>query len=337
MAKQGNQVPPTLTVEQAAAICGGLLPIADQIFGYAEELRRAGFRAFVPRLTFLESFCVDAAELDLHRRCVVETAREKLGRPWPMSLEKLPVYESPFLHQLREERDRLNGCPEDELTRRYSVGEAVWRRHIDPAERRKAYTEVTDREAYTQRWEAMLNERADRLREEATSCANELVEGLPFGESGRYTLFRTVMERDAAPLGFKYDQSRSRRDYPLFSCPLNRDWALCWAIENKHGFIGPRQGHFEPMLEVRSQRLRGKVNDAEPGEVPLISYQHVVTGFGNAYWQFYSFAELSRSISAHLFLFGLMKPIIEASLSRVLGGSPTLPRPASPSSPPPSH
>jgi hypothetical protein len=47
---------PKLSFDQANAICREFLPIGDQVFDYMARLRAAGFKAFMPRHAFIESF-----------------------------------------------------------------------------------------------------------------------------------------------------------------------------------------------------------------------------------------------------------------------------------------
>src|ERR671925_472813 len=97
---------PKLSFEQANAICRSFVPIGDEIFNYMARLREAGFEAFLPRYEFIKSFAQSSDELDLHRPCQVEHAKEWLGRlVMRMTDEELKhIYFSPFLQKLREER-----------------------------------------------------------------------------------------------------------------------------------------------------------------------------------------------------------------------------------------
>jgi hypothetical protein len=127
------------------------------------------------------------------------------------------------------------------------------------------------------------------------------------------------MERDADSLGFHYDDERSRRNYPVFSKAIVPGWDLCWALEESESyFFIPFEGRFEPQLELRSNKLRGRPTRVEPGELLFIRYYSVVPGFSNGYWRFLSLDDLETAIKAHLCLYRLMAPIIEGSIERVL-------------------
>src|SRR4051812_19068533 len=108
-----------LSFNLANAICQEFLPIGDEAFSYMGRLTEAGFRAFLPRQEFIESFAETADEVEIHRRCVAETAKEQLGQPTPILIfddDFKQLYFSPFLQGLREQRDQVNGCPVRELS-----------------------------------------------------------------------------------------------------------------------------------------------------------------------------------------------------------------------------
>ena len=229
-----------LSFQQANAICREFLPIGEQVFSYMAQLSKDGFQAFLPRSEFIESFAETAEELELHRRCVVETAKEQLCQPTPILIfdeDLKDFYFSPFLQQLREQRDRDNGCSERELGNHFNGGEAVWRREIDPCRRRLVQDRVNQRAAHEARFVAIIESERRALEHETECFATAHSKNVgAFDESGRYALFSAVMDRDAGPLGFHYDQSKSRRNYPVFSKAITEDWHLCWAIEDPRFF-----------------------------------------------------------------------------------------------------
>jgi hypothetical protein len=143
-----------LSFQQADAICREFLPIGDQVFDYMKRLREAGFEAFLPRQRFIESFAANPHELEIHRQCVVESAKENLARPQPIRMDDAEfkqIYRSPFLQRLREERDKANGVPERKLSTRYPGGEAAWRLEFDPCRRGLVQDHVNDRELHEAR------------------------------------------------------------------------------------------------------------------------------------------------------------------------------------------
>jgi hypothetical protein len=314
---------PKLSFEDANAICREFVPIGDQVFDYMARLREAGFEAFIPRQCFIESFAANPEELDIHRRCVVETAKERLGRPSRMRIyddDLKHVYTSPFLQRLREERDRTNDVPVHQLSTRYPGGESAWRHHVDPCQRRLVRDRIDNRETHEARFATMLEEERRALEDETARHATGLGK-LPhtFDNKGRYVFFAAVMERDAAPLGFRFDKAKSRPNYPIFSKAITDDWHLCWVIEEARAYFHtPLEGRYEPCLELRSRALRGTLAKVESGEFLLIQYAAIVPGFFNGYWKFFSLDELETAIRAHLHLYSLMAPIIEGGIKKVL-------------------
>ena len=172
-----------------------------------------------------------------------------------------------------------------------------------------------NRKAYEQRLAAMLREERGRLEQEALLFAGGDEFGPLIEKKSRYTCFNAVMTREAASLGFHFDRQSSTAAFPCFSKPLTADWQLSWGIEDPGMFhIAPTYGDYDPFLVLRNKRLKGAAYGARLGEFVRIRYQHIVPGFSNAYWKFFSLAAL-----AHLFLYGLMAPLIEDGIKQVLG------------------
>lgn len=146
----------TLSVERVNTICAQLLPIADRIIDYMDQLEDAGFGAFVPYRDFVSSFGTSQEDQELHRLCLIEGAKNRLARPMPLAMIRAygkHFYFSPLVRELLDERDQQNGVPEEELSSRYP-GE-IWRGEVDPCERRKVLKRATERESYESAWESM--------------------------------------------------------------------------------------------------------------------------------------------------------------------------------------
>jgi len=314
---------PALTFTQANAICRGLIVIGDQIFDYMKKLQEATFEAFVPWIEFVESFAETQEELDIHRRCVIEEAKELMGRPSRMKIfddDLNELYFSPFLQKLREERDRANGVPVQRLSEKFRDGQSVWRREVDPCRRRLVYDEVNNRIAHETKRIALKDEQTQRLDAEVRSYATGLGR-LPhtFDSKGRYAFFSAVMDRELAALGFRHDKAMSSPFYPIFSKSINDEWCLCWAIEDRLPFAADNfEGRFDPCLEIRSRRLR-TLSKVKSGQFILLQYSRTVPGFCTSYWTFHDLDELERVIKAHVCLYRLMAPTIESAVDEVLG------------------
>jgi hypothetical protein len=316
---------PKLSVEQTTKICRALVAIGDEAFRYADRLNDAGYHAFSPRWKFAESFCATQEESELHRKCVIEEAKYLVGWPWPplharwTEEERTALYASPLFARLRAERDKENGVPESELARRYPT-ESGWRREIDPCRRRRALEEVNARSVYDERWTSMLEEERRLFEQEVAQHSSKLARAHTFDEAGRYAFFAAAMERDATPLGFRYDKPKSQLNYPVFSKMIARDWDICCSLEEPRMFFrNPFEGRFTPFLALRGRTLRGRADNAQPGEFLQIRYAGVVPGFFGAYMTYHGLDELETMIKAHLCLYGLMAPIIEGGLKEAFG------------------
>lgn len=323
--KEIDQDRPRLNFDQADALCRSFVPIGDALFDIMGQLEAAGFAAWRPRYEFVKSFG-DPEDIEVHRRYLVEMAKIRLATPdpWRFSEAELTrVYSSSsaIFRQLKDTRDRLNGVPEDELSRRYGGAGAAWRRPLDPCERKQIFASIHDKETYDGLWHAMLDERRRWFEEEVERHATDLCRAYTFDKDGRYGLFTAVMERDAAAFGFRYDKPKARPYCPVFSKPVSEHWDLCWAIEEWKPFFSqfsPLEGRFVPYLELRGRNVRGRIGTAEMGEFLFIRFDHVVPGFSDAYWKFYGLDELETMIKARLCLYGLVAPVIEGELRKAL-------------------
>lgn len=309
---------PKLTFVQANLICSQLLSIGDEAPGIMEQLRLSGFKAFDPYNRFVESFCDSQEELLIHHRYIVEWAKERLGQPTPISIPDMDlVYFSPFLKSLRSEREKNNGVPVDQLSSHFSGGECAWRYQIDPCERRKVYSEVNHKDLYEMQRNIMLQQQRQQLEIEVRHHSTALSERYAFDKEGRYSLFNAVMYQSTHSTGLQFDKSRSRSAYPVFTKPINDNWDLCLVIEEPRFFNwSASEGDFSPFLEVRSKKLRGKLNKAEPGEFLNLRYCEIVPGFFSAYRKFCSLAELETIIKAHLCLYETITPALEKGLQQ---------------------
>lgn len=323
MAKRDGIPHPKLSIQESDAICREFVPIGDQIFRCIDALKSGGFSAFVPSYEFGRSFCRSKEDLEIHNRCLVEKAKNLLGRPWPLGVahsEDFILHESPYIKQLSDARDRENGVPLRELDARYP-GE-IWRHEIDPCERRRAYASIREREPYGERAQSVVEEQKHRFESEVAHHATGLARNHTFDQQGRYAFFTKVMERDAAALGFHHEKSKSSPRCPIFSKPVSEPWDLCLAIEEpKIFFWNPFEGSLDPCLELRHRRLRGSIDHARSGEFLGIRYQRTIPGFVTAYRTFFDLDQLETAVRAHLYLYGLMAPIIEGGIKKVLGAT----------------
>jgi hypothetical protein len=315
---------PTLTFFQANDLCRRLVPIGDAIWKYAEQLRADGYCAFDARNDFVESFG-GPDEVELHRLCAVEEAKLRLGQPWPMKFspdERRLRYSSVFLDELYRRRDVENGCTVSELDAKYPGVEAVWRREVDPCRRNALRLEIYDRPKYLLRWNTCIERERHMIETEAHVQSPVRADQSAFEMEDRFATFREVMERASASPGFCYDKQKSRDEFPVFSKHLIEGWDLSWTLQEIDMFaLTPIEGCFSPKLDLRGANLRGDSDNARTREFLVFRYQHIVPGFGAAYWKFRNLSELERGINAHMYLYRLMSPILESSVTNMSFGA----------------
>jgi hypothetical protein len=308
-----------LTGAEAAAICKEFVPIGEEVFGYVEKLEDLGFSAFRPAMTLTDSCCQSTEELELHRKCTIESAKISLGRPWPFKAskgDKARFYASPFLDELKRKRDEDLGIPMKDFMLKYP--EDVWRLELDPCKRRCLQSSLRSDPTYLAREEQASQARIAILSEETARHIGYRREdvAVPFEHQ---TVLEAAMQRELLPLGFKYDAVQSRADYPVFSKAVGRGWALSWALDDSRSFSsGPTSGHCNLLLQLRSPGVKRTVERARTGGLLIIRHGRVVPGF-QAYSQFSSFSELELVARAHLTFYRLIAPIIEHGAQKFLG------------------
>jgi hypothetical protein len=324
MSKGTTPPRPKLSFEQANAVCWGLLPIGNALFDIMNRLREAGFAAWLPFHEFFESFVENPEELEVHRNCVAELAKDSLARLRSFRVneeQRGRLYFSPFIQNLRDERDKMNGVSDNELSSIYSWEEVAWRREIDPSQRRRVLASFNDKKMYDTLWNAASEMHRSRFKGEVTRHASGLSRAYAFDEEGRYAFLSAVMEREAAPFGFKVGKLRSRVNSPVFWKQVTEHWGFLWIFEDPDNifFFNLFEGRFRPTLKIGNVALRHSEN-AESGELLTIRYQGIIPGFYNAYLTYLNLDELETIIKAHLCLYGLMAPILEKALKTAFCG-----------------
>ena len=111
----------------------------------------------------------------------------------------------------------------------------------------------------------------------------------------RYEFFRAIMERDARPLGFDYDDAASSVHQYIFSKQITENWKLCLTVEQtRQFFLARTEGNIELELQMRNNSLSGSTERSKYGESITIQYQKVVPGFLRGYWEFILWMSLKR-------------------------------------------
>src|SRR5262249_50164414 len=159
-------------------------------------LSEAGFHAFLPRHYYIESFAESLEELEVHRRCVIEEAKNCLGWPDPFRLsndEQKQVYRSIYLQKLQAKLDEDNGVARPDLEKRYPLKEAAWRIQYDPCLRRRVLAENNDAKSADLRFSIMIDKEREAFESEVAGHATGLGR-VPhtFDESGRFAFLSAV-------------------------------------------------------------------------------------------------------------------------------------------------
>lgn len=316
-----------ITAREGDRLCRNWIKIGETVFDLVEQLPKRGFAAFLPEMRFNESFCEGSAEHDLWKQCVVERAKERLGRPWPLRKdfkEPASFYRSPLLLKLEEERDLENGVPVGKLPVTHP-GE-IWRIQVEPGAQRQARASMEKGAWFRAQAQAVEEERATLVLAEmrASSRAHERVNELSgFDEQHRYQCFLDVSTEVLVTYGFKPDKRRSRAHYPVLTKELTDEWDICWVPGEHTMFAGILdKGHFSPRIELRHRRFAARVsnvllpsdNGQHEGKFLFVRYQDIVPGFSRAYWLFTSLPVLAHHIRAHLELYGLIAPTLEQAV-----------------------
>ena len=296
----------SLSFDQASTICEEFAPIGDLVFHHMRALADDGFEAFVPINEFIELFAADAEELELHKKCVVELAKDDLTRPQPIPIfDDSKVMKSPFILELKERYAAEHNEP----------AKYVDRTKIDPCLRRSDQLARSDPDAWQRRWDGARAARKDHVTSEVRRHGSGLARKRALGMLDRAGFYRLAMERDASALGLKLKRNR-RLQMPIFSRPLNENWEVSFVVEEQGLFFqSPFSGSLDMSLEIRCASWRK--DNVQPGKLLHIQYQRGVPGFFGGYNEFESLDELEVLIKAHLRLYELMSPILERGFSRV--------------------
>jgi hypothetical protein len=310
-----------ITAREADRLCRNWIKIGETALALVEQLPKRGFSAFMPLMRFDESFCEGAAEHELYKQCVVEHAKEQLGRPWPIRAnfeEPVSYYRSPLLLELEQQRDRENGVSGKDLRATYP--NELWRTRLEPWARRQLQASLTRSAWFDAQVQPFEQERAALVLAEirASGRAQELVNDLArYDEQHRYQCFLDVSKETLAPCGFKPDMRRGRASYPVLSKELTDEWDICWVVGDDPLFATVLdKGFVAPRIELRHRGLVTRViNKPEhQGKFLIVRYQDLVPRFASAYFQFTSLPILDHCIRAHLELYKLIGPTLEQAV-----------------------
>jgi hypothetical protein len=312
----GVSVPATLTFVQADTVFRPLAQIAEHIDDYITYLTDHGFEAFRPGMAFVESFCNSREQLDVHQRCIVETAKIVLAIPRPMAAtreEKSKFFRSEYLNALAQERDRANGVPLSELASTFPAD--AWRTEVDPCRANQVYQSIKQQQAFEVKEREARRQSFQLLALEATRHSTSIDSTAIFDADTRFSVYGSVMSSAGKAVGFAHDQGKSYDEYPIFSKPLTPNWDLCWTIEDVAAFTFARdQAVMRLNVELRARKLKGPIRRAKNGEAFGIQLARIVPSFGWAYNFCRNLQELETAIKAHWCLYEAISERLESTL-----------------------
>jgi hypothetical protein len=275
--------------------------MGERFYEVAHALEAAGFTSFAPWLRFTESFCA-SSDLELHRQCTIETAKELIGNPHghtPLDSPRPGGYCSSLLERLREDRFRQTGMTFATRDMRHP-----WLLELDPCRKARLLLEFTDRASFNQK-------RAPFESLVAQARASELdVNGLgvhklfSFDTEDRLRLGMHLISQELEPLGFALNKRLSSKQRPVFSKPVGPDHLITWFLDSAP-FLSPWAAELEVFCEMRSVRDR-KISVSGRGSAILIPYQFVGPlsyVHGSCYRTAKTTQELAVNLKAHLFVY----------------------------------
>jgi hypothetical protein len=212
--------------------------------------------------------------------------------------------------------DAENGCSASELATKYPGVDMLWRREIDPCRRNMVRFEFSQRLQYQRRVVEFEERQQLMIEAEIQAHLSTDADQAAFEMEDRFYRYQGVMNDVCVALGFRYDPQKSRDEFPVFSKQPIDGWDLCWTLQHTDTFaLTPKLGCFAPNLDLRGANLAGDVDKARSREFLCFRYQSIVPGFDRAYWKFRNLVELEWAIRAHLTLYELIMPILEASVA----------------------
>lgn len=305
-----------ISFEVANCICRALLPLGDEAWTLTQQATDRGFRAYTPYNEFVESFG-DADDIELHRICIKESIKAKLGRPWPFRLtasQASQVYFSKIISDLRNNLYEMHGVKsEREMNAKYPNN--IEFNIVDPCERKKILSARANGVDFELRREAIYNRVGEIVAAEEKREAKYAINMSSFNERRRLGFLKTLLSEHARPFGFDYSRLQSKSTYLVFSKPVAENWSLCIVLEGANNINrNALSGLYEPKLMLRHNSIKGDPDRDSLERFLTFDYASVIFGFSSSYWKFHDFEELELHIAAHLFLYGLCHEVIERAV-----------------------
>lgn len=314
----------SLSFEAQTELLSSLVPLGEGFVDRAEQMTAAGFASFEPLMTFQESFCSSPEDRTVHRRYMVELAKERLGNPPPyphLRDEWASGYRSPFLTELRQARARAGNSFET-----YDKSKP-WLSELSPCRFAEMQLNYTDPAEYDRRKRPFLEEQRRLRFREVDVHATELSSRFGPEKSDRLRLCRAVVAETYGRYGFQHDVARSTSACLVFSKPMVSIWSLCWVVDGTRLLrpIGTRPqdqiGFLDIFLELRDPEVKGlSDNSRHQSRFLRIPYNYAapVDGLEWGYSRYETLPELETLIRANSFVYGMLNEFLERELLRAL-------------------
>lgn len=327
-----NQNVQKLTHEMGIEILKGMFSLCDRRAELFTRCEASGFSAFAPRNEFEESFCKCPTDASIHERAERESAKQSLTNsaiilPAPAGQIKRR-YSSPFIEELKQQRDETNGCSESEITKNFPSDQHFIRRQYDPCLRAKAIEQQQNESDYQKKWQMVIDRQWEYFEHEARDHSSGLGNSWEVSADDRSAFVVEVAQKYGAELGFSAGKAKRAKRKPAICKVLSQDWNLWWIVSDTSTFAySPfirrsnrnEQSVLESHLLLCSSHLRGDIlKNAKPGDYLPITYKLAVPAFIVAYRTFYDYDELELIVKADFLLLSLVLPTIENAIAETL-------------------
>lgn len=225
-------------------------------------------------------------------------------------------YHSDYIAGLRAKRDARLGKGFWEASKDETI--RFWELEVSPCARRREEMSCSGDSLFKERDASWRDTEKEIIRHEVMSHALELSKSYEVSREGRYQLYRAAMERELNSSHFKYDKSRSRPSWPVFSKELSRDWLLSWSLADADTFsMFADQGRLDLRLHIRNRSFRRAVLASDQEDRFLkIPYPYLVEGFCSAYTKFQGMEDLELCIKAYAELYKMVENNIDQAIQQ---------------------
>lgn len=303
-----------LTLQQQLVVLRGLLPIFDYSVHAAREMRRLGYRRFEP--AHQEAFPEDYSDFDLRlsELVAVERSKELFAWPfrsWPVGGRKQLagdlVYRSPSLEALRQAHG-----PVHQAGSQGTEAQALWETELDPIARTERQMRARDAARYVERERHLLSVASSRRQTEIKALCRRTPD--QFTHAAQFeALVLELMHEACPPLGFKFDEERSR-SAPSFSKPLTQSWDIVFVLM-RLDWSG--SGSMDLRCAVVPRGIAKRPRNVGNQDFLFIQFWRILPAF-MLYEFFRSSVELEVCVYAFTSLYNIAGPPMEVLLKNLL-------------------